>query len=208
MTQGRIVRLRKETFAPGETRGGEFAGIHMVSADVRATLPARGCIVGDVYMPLLRAGVVLREYPAANLVDVGTPAGYLDANLRVARPQRSARVRRAGGSGGVGRHPRSDNRGMRSPHRRPWSPRRVCRLAGHDCPCAGCRHDLRVFTRRRRGDHPHARRGSRARDMTPCTCCPCTRGRRPWEGRSCTLRARTSTRCPSSDRCPTCWEPR
>jgi mannose-1-phosphate guanylyltransferase len=78
---GRIVRLRKETFAPGETRGGEFAGIHMVSADVRAMLPARGCIVGDVYMPLLRAGGVLRDYPAASLVDVGTPAGYLDANL-------------------------------------------------------------------------------------------------------------------------------
>ena len=81
---GTVVRLRKETFADGESRGGEFTGIHVVSS--RIELPERGCMVGDVYMPRLRAEIAdlcvyyASEFPNA-FVDVGSPAGYLAANL-------------------------------------------------------------------------------------------------------------------------------
>jgi len=78
--RGSVVRLRKETFAPGETSGGEFTGIHVVSE--RIELPARGCLVGDVYMPGLRSKMHdLSVYPASEFVDVGSPVGYLAANL-------------------------------------------------------------------------------------------------------------------------------
>ena len=82
--RGVVVRLRKETFAPGETSGGDFTGIHVVSN--RIELPARGCLVGDVYMPRLRGaspsvGADLYVHSASEFVDVGSPAGYLAANL-------------------------------------------------------------------------------------------------------------------------------
>jgi mannose-1-phosphate guanylyltransferase len=78
---GRVVRLRTETFAEGEERGGAFTGIHVVSARIRATLPAKGCVVGDVYMPRLRRVRDLWAEPASDLVDIGTLEGYLRANL-------------------------------------------------------------------------------------------------------------------------------
>jgi mannose-1-phosphate guanylyltransferase len=78
--RGHVVRLRKETFAPGESSGGEFTGIHVVSE--RVALPERGCMVGDVYMPRLRGKISdLCVYSASEFVDVGSPAGYLAANL-------------------------------------------------------------------------------------------------------------------------------
>jgi len=77
---GRVVRLRKETFAEGETSAGDFTGIHVVSE--RVELPPRGCMVGDVYMPRLRGKAAdLYVYSASEFVDVGSPAGYLAANL-------------------------------------------------------------------------------------------------------------------------------
>jgi mannose-1-phosphate guanylyltransferase len=79
--QGRVVRLRKETFAAGEVSGGEFTGIHVVSPRVRRALPAKGCIVGDVYMPRLRVERDLYVQPAADLVDIGSIAGYREANV-------------------------------------------------------------------------------------------------------------------------------
>lgn len=82
--RGTIVRLRRETFAEGETSGGDFTGIHVVSS--RVELPERGCLVGDVYMPRLRGkNADLCVYHASEIpnafVDVGSPAGYLAANL-------------------------------------------------------------------------------------------------------------------------------
>ena len=78
--RGAVVRLRKETFAPGESSGGDFTGIHVVSE--RVALPARGCLVGDVYMPRLRGkSEDLYVYSASEFVDVGSPEGYLAANL-------------------------------------------------------------------------------------------------------------------------------
>jgi mannose-1-phosphate guanylyltransferase len=79
--QGRIVRLRTETFAEGEVSGGEFTGVHVTSARVRSSLPAKGCIIGDVYMPRLRSRRgELRTVRARGFVDIGSLAGYLRAN--------------------------------------------------------------------------------------------------------------------------------
>ena len=77
---GRIVRLRKESFGP-EARGGEFLGVHVLSERLRDGLPPKGCLVGDVYLPSLRRGEVLRAYEtSASFVDIGTVAQYLAAN--------------------------------------------------------------------------------------------------------------------------------
>jgi len=77
---GTVVRLRKESFGV-EARGGEFLGIHVLGERLRARLPSRGCLVGDVYLPSLRRGEALCAYEtAASFVDVGTVAQYLAAN--------------------------------------------------------------------------------------------------------------------------------
>ncbi len=80
--EGRIVRLRRESFGE-ETKGGAFLGIHVVSARLRASLPRTGCLVGDVYLPALRAGRPLHALETgATFLDVGTLAAYLEANRR------------------------------------------------------------------------------------------------------------------------------
>lgn len=82
---GRVVRLRTETFAEGETRGGDFTGVHVVGERVRDVLPKKGCMVGDVYMPRLRENpgkpADLYVYDARDFVDVGSIAGYIRANV-------------------------------------------------------------------------------------------------------------------------------
>jgi mannose-1-phosphate guanylyltransferase len=79
---GAIVRLRTETFAPGETSGGEFTGVHVLGPAMRAELPPKGCVVGDAYMPhLRRRSGDLYLHPARSFLDVGSLAGYLRANL-------------------------------------------------------------------------------------------------------------------------------
>jgi len=78
---GRIVRLRQMRVAD-EAFGGEFLGVHVIGAALRSRLPPRGCLVGDVYIPALRSGAALYGFPhSAPFFDVGTPGGYLDANL-------------------------------------------------------------------------------------------------------------------------------
>lgn len=80
--RGAVVRLRTETFAPGEASGGEFTGVHVVAPAMRAALPAKGCVVGDAYMPSLRGKTAtLYVHSARNFLDVGTLAGYLRANV-------------------------------------------------------------------------------------------------------------------------------
>jgi len=83
--RGRVVRLRKETFSDGEIAGGEFTGVHVVSRAVRAALPTKGCMVGDVYMPRLREDggkyAPIYVYDASDFVDVGTIEGYVRANV-------------------------------------------------------------------------------------------------------------------------------
>jgi len=78
---GRIVRLR-QTRVADEVFGGQFLGIHVMGAALRSRLPARGCLVGDVYIPALRSGAALYGVPHLGpFFDVGTPRRYLDANL-------------------------------------------------------------------------------------------------------------------------------
>ncbi|HEY8077239.1 MAG TPA: sugar phosphate nucleotidyltransferase [Labilithrix sp.] len=75
-----IVRLRTESFGE-EIAGGEFLGIHVIGASLRAACPEVGCLVGDVYLPALRRGETLDAHvTAAPFVDVGTIAQYLAAN--------------------------------------------------------------------------------------------------------------------------------
>ncbi len=77
---GRVVRLRAEAFGE-ELAGGEFLGIHVLGAELRAACPEIGCLVGDVYLPALRRGVELAVHVTdAPFVDVGTIAQYLVAN--------------------------------------------------------------------------------------------------------------------------------
>jgi mannose-1-phosphate guanylyltransferase len=79
--EGRVVRLRQERIA-SEARGGEFLGVHWLGERLRAALPERGCLVGDVYIPAMRRGVLLRAFThERTFFDVGSPRGYLDANL-------------------------------------------------------------------------------------------------------------------------------
>ncbi len=78
---GRVVRLRAESTGAGEVRGGEFAGIHVLGSDLRKSLPARGCLVGDVLLPALRRGATVRVFGIEAFRDIGTLDAYLDANL-------------------------------------------------------------------------------------------------------------------------------
>jgi mannose-1-phosphate guanylyltransferase len=79
--QGRIVRLRAQRSGP-EVWGGEFVGISVVGAALRARLPERGCLVGDVWIQALRAGATLRAFLSeAPWRDIGTLESYLSANL-------------------------------------------------------------------------------------------------------------------------------
>lgn len=79
---GRVVRLRGETVAPGEVRGGEFLGVHVVGGALVTALPARGCLVGDVYLPAMRAGAHLEAFLHAGAFwDIGTVSAYVDANM-------------------------------------------------------------------------------------------------------------------------------
>lgn len=79
--EGRVVRLRKESFGR-EVRGGDFLGVHVLGAALRARLPAAGCLVGDVYLPALRrVDATLRGFVTdASFLDVGTLRAYAEAN--------------------------------------------------------------------------------------------------------------------------------
>lgn len=79
---GRVVRLRGETFAPGEVRGAEFVGVHLLGAPLREGLPREGCLVGDVYIPRGRAGARLMSLVHRGaFVDIGSVASYAAANF-------------------------------------------------------------------------------------------------------------------------------
>lgn len=79
---GRIVRLRTSKFGT-EARGGDFLGIHVIGERLRAKLPPKGCLVGDVYIPALARGVLLHAHVTAEpFVDIGSIAQYLEANAR------------------------------------------------------------------------------------------------------------------------------
>ncbi len=77
---GVVVRLRGQVFGP-EERGGDFMGVQIVGAAARSMLPRAGCLVGDVYLPHLRAGGRIAVHEVlTSFVDLGTVASYLAAN--------------------------------------------------------------------------------------------------------------------------------
>lgn len=78
--EGRIVRLRTTSYGH-ELAGGDFLGIHVVSAAFRARTPRSGGLIEDVYLPAMADGAVVRAFPTrAPFHDVGTRAGYAAAN--------------------------------------------------------------------------------------------------------------------------------
>ncbi len=79
---GFVVRLRNEPLRPGEVSGGFSLGVQCLAPSMWEHLPSKGCLVTDLYMPLIRNGArVLACETAAHWIDVGTLASYLAANL-------------------------------------------------------------------------------------------------------------------------------
>lgn len=77
---GRVVRLRGEAFGE-EVRGADFVGVHVLGRALRAKLPERGCLVGDVYIPALRVGGHLASHVITEpFFDIGSVASYAAAN--------------------------------------------------------------------------------------------------------------------------------
>lgn len=78
---GRVVRLRGERFGD-EHSGGDYVGVAALGEGVLGQLPEQGCLVGDVALPRLRSGGVVRTEPVSGAwTDAGNPASYLQANL-------------------------------------------------------------------------------------------------------------------------------
>ncbi|MCU0681110.1 MAG: sugar phosphate nucleotidyltransferase [Polyangiaceae bacterium] len=83
---GNVVRLRDARRGGegdnGEAFGATFVGVSALGAPLVASLPERGCLVGDALMPLLIAGATIAALVYEGpFFDVGSPEGYLDANL-------------------------------------------------------------------------------------------------------------------------------
>lgn len=78
---GRVVRLRQETVGPDESHAFDYLGCALLGPASLAALPHAGCLVGDVLLPLLRAGAFVEvqvfEQP---WLDVGGLGAYLEAN--------------------------------------------------------------------------------------------------------------------------------
>jgi len=82
--EGRVVRLRTERFG-AEARGGQFLGIYVLSASLRARLVRPAVVAGvveDVLVPAMARGEIVR---ALDFVgpwhDIGTVESYRAANL-------------------------------------------------------------------------------------------------------------------------------
>lgn len=79
---GGVVRLRGERFGD-EVAGGDFLGISVVGAEIRRRLPAPGCLVGDGFLPWLRAGGRLGALVVeVAWEDIGSIDAYLRANAK------------------------------------------------------------------------------------------------------------------------------
>lgn len=85
--EGHVVRLRGQRFGE-EARGGDFLGISVVGPELRASLPGRGCLVGDAALPLLhRGGKIASLAFSGAWLDIGTPRALLSANRSWLREQ-------------------------------------------------------------------------------------------------------------------------
>jgi mannose-1-phosphate guanylyltransferase len=79
---GDVVRLRAERFGE-EAAGADFLGISVVSGALRRTLPIPGCLVGEGFLPWLRAGGRIGTFQTdITWEDIGSVEAYLRANAR------------------------------------------------------------------------------------------------------------------------------
>lgn len=77
----RVVRLRGEVFG-AELRGADYVGIAVLGQEVLEALPQRGCLIGDVALPRLRAGAPIHSLTLdGEWSDLGSLEHYLAANL-------------------------------------------------------------------------------------------------------------------------------
>lgn len=88
---GRIVRIG----AHGQNRGSPgalFTGAHILSPEALALLPAgESSVIATVYAPLLERGALIQSIFERGLwLDLGDPAGYLEAHLAFLRKQGNA----------------------------------------------------------------------------------------------------------------------
>jgi mannose-1-phosphate guanylyltransferase len=78
---GNVVRLRQDVFGD-EEHGGQFLGISVLSAALRARLPPQGGLIENLLVPALRRGAVVRSFPFdGSWTDIGTVESYRAANL-------------------------------------------------------------------------------------------------------------------------------
>jgi mannose-1-phosphate guanylyltransferase len=79
--EGAVVRLRGEIFGV-EASGGDYIGVAGLDAAVLASLPDRGCLIGDVALPRCRTGLrVGAAFVDAPWSDVGTIEAYHAENI-------------------------------------------------------------------------------------------------------------------------------
>ncbi len=85
--EGCVVRLRGECFGV-EATGADYLGIAALGPLTLASLPVRGCLVGDVWLPALRGGAAVATLEVGGAwTDIGDLPGYLAANLAWVRDQ-------------------------------------------------------------------------------------------------------------------------
>jgi mannose-1-phosphate guanylyltransferase len=80
---GQVVRLRGERFGE-ELRGGDYVCVAGIGRSRLQELPERGCLIGDVALPLLRAGLPVATFGIEGEWDApgDSIADYLDSNRR------------------------------------------------------------------------------------------------------------------------------
>ncbi len=78
---GRVVRLRTERFGD-EVCGGQFLGIYVLGASLRARLASLGGVVEDVLLPAMARGEIVQSFLFTGpWHDIGTLESYRAANL-------------------------------------------------------------------------------------------------------------------------------
>lgn len=78
----RITRLRDARGRGAEAWSADYLGIAVLSPTIRARLPAAGCLVGDVLIPVMQEGIAVAAFPfEGDYADTGTLDEYLGANL-------------------------------------------------------------------------------------------------------------------------------
>lgn len=78
---GQVVRLRGRTFGR-EVASADYVGVAVLGERCLATLPSEGCLIGDWALPELERGGVVRTIDLeGEWLDVGSPRGYLAAQL-------------------------------------------------------------------------------------------------------------------------------